>query len=143
MDGLLIAMSGPIFEPSDYTCIAARVLDAIDYRRDVVVPGQGNWEQIYGPSLVDGILDLLLDRASGEVYFLADPGWSQNDFVDALASVATRQPISARPVGLEQLDGPGSHLPPLETVLERFVADRRRLRGFQAAADDYQIEAAG
>ena len=134
-DDLLVIETGPVFEAEDEHADLCLLLDDLDMlhpgeRRQV--PGAAAWQGVYAPSLIDGALDLLLDRATGAVHFLAHAGWSLADAARLLATVAGHEPCAIEQQGsgphdLSTLDPP-SYLPPLETVLERFVHDRRRCR---------------
>jgi dTDP-4-dehydrorhamnose reductase len=71
-EDLLVAATGPVFFPSDDAGLAARILDALDRHGDAVFDGDSAWDGVYGPCLVDTVLDLLLDGATGEADFQAD-----------------------------------------------------------------------
>lgn len=130
--GLLVVDTGPIFTAAEDTDLAL-LLDRLDEGQDVTVNASRIWEGVYGPTLIDGVLDLLLDGADGQVYFLADPGVSLAEVARALADTAGHP--SSR-VLLQGATAPRSrsdyrlvsHLAPLESVLERFVNDRRHHR---------------
>jgi dTDP-4-dehydrorhamnose reductase len=109
-----------IFTADDEASMPVRMLDAFDAGetspdREEGMPGA------YGPAIVDGVLDLLLDGARGARCFRSVG--SLPDFARVLRTVAGHGDESA-PVASRY----GSYLPPFEAMLERFVLDRRRVR---------------
>jgi dTDP-4-dehydrorhamnose reductase len=109
---LLIVRAAPVFTADDGS-VAIRFLDAIDAGEEPQVEPHVTWREVYGPTLLDGVL---------------------GDLQRELACVAR---WTTRPNGIDGLvphaaTAPGTVpdlMPPLETMLERFVSDRRRVRG--------------
>ncbi len=110
-------------------------------------------ERVYGPDLIDVVLDLLLDGATGAISVRPGERISELEFARALAVVADPDQAlivetgSPAPASLFDWSGPASYLPPLETTLERFVREARaaRLSGELAVErreDDVRLEAA-
>jgi dTDP-4-dehydrorhamnose reductase len=126
--GILAIEHGPVFIADDDTALPTRILDALDADQPIPIEPGPIWTGVYGPSLIDGVLDLLLDGAAGHMRFIPAEQWSGVQFRHVLANVAGYD----RGTLLEWTAGPSavpqSQLPPTETVLERFVADRRRVR---------------
>ena len=138
--GVLVVESAPVFTADDEDCIEVELLDAIELGSTVGADGLLDWSGVYGPVLVDGVLDLLLDGATERVHFVPEPGWSTADVARALAQVVGRDAClvhdqgvrgTANDVGLAVT----SYLPSLESVLERFVADRRRYQAQHGAIE--------
>jgi dTDP-4-dehydrorhamnose reductase len=134
LPGVLVARTGPVYTPWDREAHAVRLLEALESGESVVVDGS-SWHEVYGPDLVDGMLDLLQDGASGGYNFFPSEGWSQAEVARHIAVVAEADP--ALVVQATNADGaaptyPGgdrvSHLPPSETTLERFVREARMAR---------------
>jgi hypothetical protein len=131
--------AAPLFGPAE-PHLLAEVLDALDEGKQVVVDGQQEWRGSYAPCLVDGVIDLLLDEHRGPVSFQPERGWTDAEIARALAAVAGHDPSRILPMNGEAamtgLDEGGlSYLPCLETVLERFVGDRRRCRDWVEAGE--------
>jgi dTDP-4-dehydrorhamnose reductase len=130
---LLDVEHGPVFTAHDDTAFPGRLLDALDADRSIAIePGQV-WRGVYGPSLIDGVLDLLLDGATGRTRFIPAERWTHAEFARALAETAGYDRVAGTETGseltiLDESDTACSHLPPTETVLERFVVDRRLAR---------------
>jgi dTDP-4-dehydrorhamnose reductase len=126
--GTLVAVSGEVFTLEDENCDALALFEAIDRGRPLAVSDERLWDASYGPCLVDSVIDLLLDGATG--VFEMQPGerWSEAQFADALALVAGAtvegriNPESAVDLGQDEIV---SYLPPTETMLDRFVRERR------------------
>jgi dTDP-4-dehydrorhamnose reductase len=131
--GLLVIEHGPIFIAEDDNALPARLLDALDADQPLPPEAGPIWTGVYGPSLMDGVLDLLLDGAAGHIRFLPVEPWSPADFARVLADVAGYDLGTPAEQDTESSarveDAISSQLPPTETVLERFVADRRHVRG--------------
>lgn len=109
-----------IFTADDEGSVPVRMLDALDAGEAPPRARQG-MHGAYRPAVIDGVLDLLLDGARAARCFRSAgsmPDMSQmlqivDGYCDDEMAVASRQ---------------GSYLPSMETMLERFVLDRRRLR---------------
>jgi dTDP-4-dehydrorhamnose reductase len=130
---LLDVEHGPVFTAHDNAAFPGRVLDALDADRSIRIERGQVWGGVYGPSLIDGVLDLLLDGATGRMRFIPAERWTHGDFARALAEAAGHDRMASAETGdeLNTLDEPDtacSHLPPAETVLERFVLERRLAR---------------
>lgn len=143
-DHMLLVRTGPVFT-CDEDHVEALLLDEIDAGRGVEVDGYLVWEGVYGPALVDGVLDLLLDGATGCAHFVVERGWTLADFARALASVGGCEAGLVREAPVNPMTREGgfpvpSYLPSLESVLERFVGDRRRHRS--ACGEEPGAEAA-
>ena len=142
----LRAKSAPLFFAEDDT-FEARALDMLDDYRTVTADGRLEWHAAYAPCVIDGVLDLLLDGMTGMAHFLPEPGWTQADVARALAAVAGHEPCR-----VIEVDGAGpccreesvvpSYLPCLDTMLERFVNDRRLYRRGMSDAPEMMLEAA-
>ena len=85
---LLIARTGPLYLPGDDASPAARLLDTLDAGLPVRADAGARWSAVYGPDVLDGVLDLLLDDARGLVNFTPVEPMSEADFARALAFVA-------------------------------------------------------
>jgi dTDP-4-dehydrorhamnose reductase len=142
----LLVETAPLFGPAGQG-FCAEVLDALDRGEQVVVDARQVWQETYLPSLVDGVLDLLMDGANGRFLFSPEPGWTQAGIARALAHVAGHDPAQLLDLGDEAASpatpGPGpSNLPSLEMMLERFVHDRRYRRMVDAEQGEMLLEAA-
>ncbi|WP_260596619.1 family 1 glycosylhydrolase [Sphingomonas endolithica] len=126
--GVLAIEHGPVFIADDDTALPARVLDALDADQPISLEPGPPWKGVYGPSLIDGVLDLLLDGAAGHMRFIPAEQWSRVQFRHVLANVAGYDTGALHEWATASSAVSQSQLPPMETVLERFVADRRRLR---------------
>jgi dTDP-4-dehydrorhamnose reductase len=146
---LLLAGTDRVFMPWDRSRMAARALDAFDCGLRVEANPAAAWTDTYGPDLVDAVLDLTLDRASGPHSFVFDELWSEADFVRTLAEVAEAEPDLLlerfRPTVIDndpRVDpgwGGTSLLTPGLSTVERFVKDSRSERR-AAAATRYAAE---
>jgi len=131
---LLTARTGGIYTPWNGSSRATRLLDALDAGRAVDADGELIWDLVYGPDLVDGVLDLLLDGVRGAVTFVPSERWSELEFARQLAFVADRDVSLVRtclkPAEQSSPAQPSavSYLPPAETTMERFVRESRRAR---------------
>jgi len=130
---LLCVAHGPVFTAHDETTFPGRLLDALDADRSIAIEPGEVWRGVYGPSLIDGVLDLLLDGATGRKRFMPAERWTHAEFACALAEAAGHGRVAGAETGGElntfgEPDTPCSHLPPAETMLERFVLDRRLAR---------------
>ncbi|HZY17438.1 MAG TPA: family 1 glycosylhydrolase [Ramlibacter sp.] len=131
---LLLACTGPVYTPWDRAAPAVAMLDALD-RAQPLDAASAPWDLVYGPDLVDGVLDLLLDGVRGPVSFLPRESWTEAEFASVLAAVADRDPTLVAGAGSRDADGAelaawraSSHLPLAETTLERFVREARQAR---------------
>jgi dTDP-4-dehydrorhamnose reductase len=109
-----------IFTADDEASIPVRLLDAFD-TGETLPHRQEGMAGAYGPAVIDGVLDLLLDGARGARCFRSVG--SLPDLARVLRTVAGYGDDSAPVAGRC-----GSYLPPFEAMLERFVLDRRRVR---------------
>jgi dTDP-4-dehydrorhamnose reductase len=150
---LLLVRTGAVYAPWDRSARAVRILDGLDRGRRVEVDSGSLWDRVYGPDLVDGVLDLLLDDVTGEIRFVPGERLSEARFARDLAVVADRDPSliveTGRPAGrpLFAWSGPISYLPPGETTLERFVRECRAARrvgewAVHRREDEVRLEAA-
>jgi dTDP-4-dehydrorhamnose reductase len=149
---LLVARAAPVYLPWDGGAAASRMLDALDAGEAVVVDAGSRWNATYGPDLIDGVIDLLLDGATGVASFLPIEAMSEADFARALAYVAGADPKlvieTGTPAVFEPLvDAGASFAPPCETTLQRFVAERRGARDANVpdapwVTDEAMLEAA-
>jgi dTDP-4-dehydrorhamnose reductase len=132
LSGVLVARTGPVFTPWDRRSRAVEVLDALDRGETVRVDASSRWRAVYGPDLVDGVLDLLLDGVSGPADFTPLEGWSEAQLVAGMAEVAQANNEQVQVHGSadhgQPLHRPLSYLPPSETTLERFVREGRLAR---------------
>ena len=156
LPGVLVARTGPVFLPWDDSARPVRLLELLDEGRPVPVDGHAPWHGVYGPDLLDGVLDLLVDGASGGVNFFPAEGWTEAEWARQLAAVADRSADLVR----EQAGAAGSEPPPAypggravsllplaETTLERFVREARMARSQGQGAvhrrsDDTRLEGA-
>jgi dTDP-4-dehydrorhamnose reductase len=151
--GVLEVRTGSLFMPWDRSARALAILDALDAGRPIEVDASAGWSRVYGPDVMDVLLDLLLDGVTGAVSVRPAERVSELEFARALAETAYRDPGLIRAVGspapapLFAWSGPASYLPPLETTLERLVREGRaaRLSGdfaVERREDDVRLEAA-
>jgi dTDP-4-dehydrorhamnose reductase len=155
LPGVLVARTGPVVVPWDRSARPVRWLHALDAGRSVEV-GEAPWHTVYGPDLLDGVLDLLLDGAEGGFNFFPAEGWTEGEWARRLAHVADAQSsLVGQDPAQPAVDGHGpaypglddavSFLPPSETTLERFVREARLARregeeGVQRREDDARLE---
>jgi dTDP-4-dehydrorhamnose reductase len=134
--GVLVARTGPVFTPWDAQAPACRWLDALDAGGEIEVDGRAPWHAVYGPDLLDGVLDLLLDGAEGGMDFVPRAPGGTAALARELATLADRDVSSVRLSG-GSADAPPAEgdihqgvtfLPPTETTLERFLRERRLAR---------------
>lgn len=150
---LLTAHTGPVYAPWNSSSRAVRLLDTLDLGKQVDADSAAVWNMVYGPDLLDAVLDLLLDGVRGAVSFVPSEHWTEFEFAQHLALVADRpaelvQPTRnaaehASPDSTEVL----SYLPPAETTMERFVRESRQARAAGEMAvkrreDDARLEEA-
>ena len=144
----LIVRTVPVFTV-DKDSVPVRFLDAIDAGEEPHVEPYVSWTGIYGPTLVDGVLDLLLDGVTGRVGFQPEDDLTLTDLYRELALLAR---WAARPAAdgafvahaATAVGAIPDFMPPLEIMLERFVSERRRHRRTCAvgSAEDPVLEAA-
>ncbi|HEX9931507.1 MAG TPA: dTDP-4-dehydrorhamnose reductase [Allosphingosinicella sp.] len=150
---LLEIRTGAMFAPWDRSARAVALLDALDADVPAKVDAAARWNGVYGPDLIDVVLDLLLDGVEGAVSVLPGERIGELEFARSLAAVADRDPAlivstgTPAPAPLFQWRGPASYLPPLETMLERFVREARLARtdgelAVERREDDVRLEAA-
>jgi dTDP-4-dehydrorhamnose reductase len=151
LPGVLVARTGPVFVPWDREAHAVRMLETLESGGELQASG-ALWHEVYGPDLVDGMLDLLEDGAAGGYNFLPFEGWSVAEVARHIAVVAEADP--ALVVQAEDVDSsaplyPGrdavSHLPPSETTIERLVREARLARregelAVERRQDDVRLE---
>ncbi|AEG91376.1 family 1 glycosylhydrolase [Ramlibacter tataouinensis] len=152
--GVLVARTGPVYLPWDRSARAVRLLDALDAGQAVAADAGHPWTAVYGPDLLDGVLDLLLDGMDGEAHFVPLESWTEADFARQLALTADRDAgqVTAHGEPLPPADAgaagrPTSYLPPGETTLERFVRESRLARvageeAVQPREDEVRMEEA-
>ena len=153
---VLTFRTGPLFGPDQSDSVAATLLDALDTGSRVHPRRGAPWQEVYGPSAIDTALDLILDGEKGVFDLVAQESWSEVDFAKALCVVAEadqalihpmppldKRPDEARPAR----HGSTSPLPPGETMIERFVRERRLARQgvvrIERRPDDVRLQAAG
>ncbi len=150
---LLLVRTGAVYAPWDRSTRAVRILEALDSGRSVEVDAGRLWDRVYGPDLVDGVLDLLLDEMTGEIRFVPGERLTEAEFARDLAVVADRDAALLVHTGtaagppLFAWSPPPSYLPPGETTLERFVRETRAARregvfGMHRREDEVRLEAA-
>ena len=135
IEELMVVETGQVFGLHDES-LAARVLDALDAGDEPEPCGDACWAGIYGPALVDDVLDLMLDGRTGHLRFVPKEQVSEADVVEAVSRLANGHPGTTAAGPAPRCAG---YLPPLESMLERFVQERRRLR---AAQELEEIQAA-
>jgi dTDP-4-dehydrorhamnose reductase len=152
LPGLLVARTGPVFVPWDAAAGPAAWLDRLDEGRPVRAEANRRWRGVYGPDLLDGVLDLLLDGAAGGFDFIPREALGEAQLARELAAVADGDPALVsehRTAGHGPVDVHHgvSYAPPTETTLERFVRERRLARSEGERAvhrreDDVRLEQA-
>jgi dTDP-4-dehydrorhamnose reductase len=136
--GLLCYATGPVFTGDDGSLPNA-MLDALEAGEGVPADPAAAWQGVYGPSLVDGILDLLLDRADGWVDFRLPPQLSLADLAHMLALTTDCDPALVQTGGASPGTASAGFLPPFECMIERFVRERAERRAW---ASGFAVEAA-
>ncbi|MDB5941775.1 MAG: putative b-glycosidase, Glycoside Hydrolase Family 1 [Ramlibacter sp.] len=131
---VLVVRTGRVYEPTNIHARPVQLLRALEAGEQVQASATSPWDYVYGPDLMDGVLDLLLDGVSGEVDFVPGENWSEAEFASVLAAVADCDPTliattaqAGAGAGAAALgDGPEfTYLSPAETAAERFVRDHR------------------
>ncbi|HVE54505.1 MAG TPA: family 1 glycosylhydrolase [Ramlibacter sp.] len=153
--GVLVVRTGPVYAPWDAQAPAVRWLDALDGGGTVEAETGARWHGVYGPDLLDGVLDLLLDGAEGGMNFVPRETLAPVEWVRQLAVMADHAPDRIHGVGGDappavQLPGRQhgpSLLPPADTTFERFVRERRLVRavgeqGVQRRDDEVRMDEA-
>ena len=143
-DKLLAIRADPAFTVDD-DGLAAYLLDAIDSSWEPHVDEDAPWAGVYGPTLIDGVLDMLLDGVAGRVDFLAGDSLTARDLHQELGRLARREarPATDGTFVTHAATAPGSlpnRIPPVEIMLERFVSERRRARCLRSTAWDNELE---
>ncbi|WP_375420531.1 family 1 glycosylhydrolase [uncultured Sphingomonas sp.] len=129
--GLLVARVGSIFTAVDDDAWPVRLLAALHAGEPVRAREDVRWTGCYGPTLIDGMLDLLVDGATGTVSFVPHDCVSQAAFAVNLAAAADVDPESVIRLGVpvdtfsnDRL----SHVPSTGSMAERFVREWRATR---------------
>jgi dTDP-4-dehydrorhamnose reductase len=141
-----------VFVPWDQWTRAVRMLDLLDCGKTLEIDPGARWTGVYGPDMIDVTLDLLFDGVTGAVD-LRNPGQlSELNFARELALVAEAPGSLIRTEGtraersLFSFSPAQSFLPPLSSMLERFVRECRCecaiLRTGDAAASGSLVQAA-
>jgi dTDP-4-dehydrorhamnose reductase len=130
---VVVARTGPVFVPWEERHDAVAWLDTLDAGGQVEVDGQAHWHSVYGPDLIDGVLDLLLDQAAGAFNFVPRKPVEAAEVARKLAVLADREPGSVQVTGTQGpapqgAIHPTSYLAPVDSMLERFVRERRHAR---------------
>ena len=132
-DRLLVVQVGPTFGPESEAALPARILDALDAGEVRRVDAGATWDHPYVVDLVDSVLDLLLDGMTGTALFRNPAPCSGTELARTIALLAGGDPSllieEGSPTPRVQPAGSSPHFgPALESTLERFIRDRRRLR---------------
>jgi dTDP-4-dehydrorhamnose reductase len=107
------------------------MLDLLERGKALDIDAAEQWAAVYGPDLMDVALDLLFDGASGAFDLRNRTGMSELEFARELAAVADTPEQLLRIFGdtveRSAFSWPAkqSYLPPLPTMLERFVREWR------------------
>jgi dTDP-4-dehydrorhamnose reductase len=151
--GVLEIRTGPLFMPWDERARAVAMLDALDAGAPVEADAAARWTRVYGPDVMDALLDLLLDGVAGSVDVRPGERVTEAEFARGLAVTAGCEAKLVRAVGtpppapLFAWSPPVSYLPPLETTLERLVRECRAARcagdlAVERREDEVRLEAA-
>jgi dTDP-4-dehydrorhamnose reductase len=155
LGGVLVARTGPVFVPWERGSAPVRWLDALDSGGTVDIDRDEPWHSTYGPELLDGVLDLLLDGVEGGVNFVPRQGGTHASVARAVAHVAERDAANVTCAAEcdpathgSGLDVRPTYLPILDTTLERFVRECRLARAEGEFAvgrkdDEVRMEDAG
>jgi dTDP-4-dehydrorhamnose reductase len=130
--GLLFIRSGPCFTADDDHSWAECVLNSLEAKQRCTVRRDVPHVESYGPSVVDVVLDLLLDRVTGYADLRPSEFCSQATFARTLAAIADAPSellVELGSAGKTHASRRHSYLPPLETMLERFVRERQASHG--------------
>jgi dTDP-4-dehydrorhamnose reductase len=146
LPGLLEIRTGEVYVPWDRSARPVQMLDALEAGTRVRADAGKEWTHVYGPEIVDLVLDLLIDGMSGVVSVIGER-MSELTFARSLAMVADCDSELVVPVGspapkpLFGWSNPMSWLPPCESTLERFVREARAARKLgQLAVGDHADE---
>jgi dTDP-4-dehydrorhamnose reductase len=166
VDEQLLRLGGPrfllvgterMFMPWERARFANAALDALDFGVPVTINPDEQWDETYGPDVVDAVLDALMDGVAGPFAAVSHERWSVADFVRAVAegaeveaglAVERRRPtIRYAPTAPEARWSFVPVLPPLETTVERFVRESRHDRrtgkaDVERRMDDAHLQAA-
>ncbi len=134
-DRLLLARTDHVFGPADKAAWIVRMLGRLELGVAVEADPTAPWTEVYGPDLVDGVLDLLMDGAAG-LYPLVHPDdWSQAqalrrlvEIVDADPDLVHQRPSPAGAWAAPPARGAPAFLPHAEVMLERLVRENRAAR---------------
>jgi dTDP-4-dehydrorhamnose reductase len=147
--GVLEVRTGELFMPWDGTARAVQMLEALDRGRTVRADAGRNWTPVYGPDVVDLVLDLLIDGMTGMVSASAER-MTELDFARTLAVVAESDAslIAASgqaEAGMFNWTSSPRYLPPAESSIERLVREARAVRklgitGLTRGADEPHLE---
>jgi dTDP-4-dehydrorhamnose reductase len=143
-DMLLAVRADPAFTV-DGDGLASYLLDAIDAGWEPEVDEDAPWSGVYGPTLIDGVLDMLLDGVAGPVSFLTGGRLTVHDLHQELGHLARRETrrVTDGAFVTHAATAPGSvpnRIPPVEIMLERFVSERRRVRRLSSNARNNECE---
>jgi dTDP-4-dehydrorhamnose reductase len=133
LPGLLEIRAGEVYVPWDREARPVQMLEALERGSPVRADAAKEWTHVYGPEIVDLVLDLLIDGMTGVVAVTGER-MSELTFARSLAMVADCDSDLVVPVGSpapKPLFGWGSGvswLPPCESTLERFVREARAAR---------------
>jgi hypothetical protein len=129
--GVLEVRTHGVFVPWDRWAWAVRMLDQLDQGRTVEIDPATSWTGVYGPDMIDVTLDLLFDGVTGAVDLRNRSQLSELDFARELALVAEAPERLIRAEGspaerpMFPFLAQQSYLPPLSSLLERFVRECR------------------
>jgi dTDP-4-dehydrorhamnose reductase len=120
-----------VFVPWDQWARACQMLELLERGKPLDVDAAEQWAAVYGPDLMDVALDLLFDGATGAFDLRNRTGLSELALARELAMVAGTPEELLRIYG-DAAEQPAfswpakqSYLPPLPTMLERFVREWR------------------
>lgn len=107
------------------------MLDLLDRGKTLEIDPGARWAGVYGPDMIDVTLDLLFDGVTGAVDLRNRSQLSELEFAHALALVAEAPERLIRVEGspaeqsIFSFSPSQSYLPPLSSMLERFVRECR------------------
>ena len=131
--GLLEIRTGEVYLPWDRTARPVQMLEALETGAPVRAEADAEWTRVYGPDVIDLVLDLLIDGVQGVVNVTGER-ITELEFARTLAIVSDHDPLQVVATGspaeppLFSWDKPVSWLPPTESSLERFVREARAAR---------------
>jgi dTDP-4-dehydrorhamnose reductase len=129
--GVLEVRTHGVFVPWDRWAWAVRMLDQLDQGRTVEIDPATSWAGVYGPDIIDVTLDLLFDGVTGAIDLRNRSQLSELEFARELALVADAPERLIRVQGspaerpMFSFSPAHSYLPPLASMLERFVRECR------------------